>query len=335
MELRLAWVLVVVAAVAAGRGVAADGSNFLTKHAGFDAGDLKKLDRGEVVARSLPADATEVALVAATLVRVPIRFYLERFRAIESFKRSAEVLQIGRFSNPPTAADLRNLALDEEDIERLSRCHPGSCDLMLGDAGMAHLAGRRDVDAAFREWLAGYTARYAREGNGALIEYHHEKTPKRLTDPLRQIMRRSPYLHDTWPALGAVIGAFDGRLPEGLEQFFYWSKEKPPGKVVVNATHVIIHPEAAGTAIVATKQIYASHYMTASLGLSILIDRSTAEGPRTLVVYVNRTHVDLFDGLGKMIRPFVRSRARGSAERMLTRLRPRLEADWAARSAKD
>ena len=129
------------------------------------------------------------------------------------------------------------------------------------------------------------------------------------------------------------MGAFAGGPVNGLEQFLYWSKEKPPGHVVINATHVVIQPDTAGTAVVATKQIYASRYMHASIGLSILIDRSTPEGPRTLVVYMNRTHVDLFDGLGRMIRPVVRSRARASAERMLGRLRPRLEQEWATRLA--
>ena len=306
----------------------------LNKYAGFSASDFKKIERGEVVARSLSADGDEVALAAATVIRVPVHFYLESFRTIESFKKSAEVVQIGRFSDPPAVGDLRPLTIDAEDLEELRKCRPGVCDLKVTDEAMTRLRGRTDLETAFKEWLADYAARYAREGNTALAVYHHEKTPRPAVDSLRHVVERLPFLRDTWPALGTAIGGFNGRLPPGLEQFIYWSKEKPPGKVVVNLTHVVIQPESAGTAVIATKQIYASRYMHASLGMSVLIDRSTAEGPRTLVIYMNRTRVDLFDGLGIMIRPVVRSRARGSAERLLGRLRPRLEQEWAARAQK-
>lgn len=314
---------------------APDLSVFLTKHAGFSASQLKRIDRGEVVAHSLSAEAAEVALAAGALVKVPVSFYLERFRSIESFKRSAEVIQIGQFSDPPAVADLRGLTIDADEIQYLRDCRPGACDLQLPDDAFARLAGRTDVDQAFREWLAEYSARYLREGNAALASYHNTRTLKPVATPLKKILARWPPLHDQWPAVGAALGDFAGRLPDGLQQFLYWSKEKPPGNVVINVTHVIIKPETDGVAVLATKQIYASHYMHASLGLSVLIDRSTAEGPRTLVVYMNRTHVDLFDGvMGKMIRPVVRSRARGGAERLIGRLRTRLEADWAARSGK-
>ena len=306
----------------------------LTRYAGFSASDLKKIDRGEVVARSLGADGDEVALAAAVVIRVPLHFYLQGFRDIESFKKSAEVQQIGRFAEQPAVGDLRPLTIDGEDVEDLRECRPGACDLKVTDNTLARLSGRADVEAAFKEWLADYAARYAREGNAALAVYHHEKTPRRSVESLQRIVERLPFLRDTWPALGAAIGSYTGRVPSGFEQFIYWSKEKPPGKVVVNLTHVVMQPETAGTAVIATKQIYASRYMHSSLGLSVLIDRTTAEGPRTLVIYMNRTHVDLFDGLGRMIRPVVRSRARASSERLLGRLRTRLEADWAARPVK-
>ena len=312
----------------------ADVAEALSKYSGFSASDLKKIDRGEVVAHSLGAEWDEVALAAATVVKVPVSFYLERFREIETFKKSTEVQQIGRFSDPPAVSDLQGLTIEAGDIEELRKCRPGGCDLKVTDDTIARLSGRSDSETAFKEWLAEYAARYLREGNVALAVYHHEKTPRRSLEPLRRVVDRFPFLRDTWPALGNAIGGFNGRLPPGFEQFIYWSKEKPPGDVVLNLTHVVIQPESAGTAVVATKQIYASRYMHASLGVSVLIDRSTPEGSRTLVIYINRTLVDLFDGLGKMIRPVVRSRARGGSERLLGRLRIRLESEWAARQQK-
>ena len=40
-------------------------------------------------------------------------------------------LAIGRFSDPPTPADLHNLSLDERDLEAIRECTPGDCGLKL------------------------------------------------------------------------------------------------------------------------------------------------------------------------------------------------------------
>ena len=118
----------------------------------------------------------------------------------------------------------------------------------------------------------------------------------------------------------------------GLDAFVYWSKEKIGPRAVVSLTHVVISPPADGNAAIATKQIYASHYGHASLGLTILLDRSTTSAPRTRVIYVNRSRLDIFGGLfGSIKRPIVRSRAREGAERTMTRLRERVESNYRAR----
>jgi len=305
----------------------------LGTHFGFSADDVRRVERGEAVAVSLPGDGAEVALAASAILRIPLAFYLERFRVIETFKRSAEVQQIGRFSVPPSAADLRPLTLDPGDIGALRACRPGGCDVKLDAAGIERARGAADVEGILREHLAAYAARYLREGNAALMEYHDRQTPQRIAGELRLILERSPYLKQHWPALAAAAGSFTGSLPDPLQHFLYWSKEKPAAKPVVSLTHAIVQPPAGGTAAVVTKQIYASHYMTGSLGLTVLVERGTAESPRTQLIYVNRTRLDVFDGvLGKLKRPLVRSRARSGAEQMLTGLRTRLESEFRAAS---
>jgi hypothetical protein len=83
--------------------------------------------------------------------------------------------------------------------------------------------------------------------------------------------------------------------------------------------------------VIATKQLYASHYSEASLGVTILLDKGTVEAPRTLVIYVNRSRLDIFGGLlGPIKRPLVRSRAREGAERTMRQLRDRLEREYRA-----
>src|SRR5687768_4328273 len=61
----------------------------LLKELGFSAHDLQKIGRGEVVGRTTQADSSAVALVVAGTIAIPTGFYIDRFRAIESFKKTA------------------------------------------------------------------------------------------------------------------------------------------------------------------------------------------------------------------------------------------------------
>ena len=326
----LFWMVVLPAAPV--RTTAIDVSTLL-KQVGLQAGDVQKIERGDVVGRTTDADSSAVALVVAGRVAVPPTYYLERLRVIESFKKSPEILQIGRVGVPPAPSQFVNLTLDNADVDDLRGCRVQDCGLKLSAEAITRLA-RRDAQAltasaAMREFLADYAGKYLQAGNASLIEYNDGSRPKRLADELRVITPHFGYLQRGWPTLHDAIAGFAGTLPDGIEHFLYWSKEKIGPRAVVSMTHVLISPLRDGTAAAASKQIYASHYSNASVGLTLLIDQGTEAAPRTLVIYVNRSRLDIFDGLFAGIkRPLVRSRARDGAERTMRRLRDRLEADY-------
>lgn len=329
--LAVAW----TAMAAPNRGAGAnafDAARFLEADAGFSAGEIQRVEAGEVVARGLPVDQDSVGIVAAALLAVPAEFFLERFRRIEQFKKTAEVQQIGRLRFPPSAADLEELTLDAAELKAMHRCRPRDCDLKLDARGIERVRAAPDEAAtmpALRAHLADYASRYLREGNAALIEYRDKPRPLPVGAELKQILGDSPYLQRHWPDLYAAVAAFQGTLPLGLEHFIYWSKEKVGPRAVVSLTHTIIRPPRDGIAAIATKQIYASHYTTGSMGMIILAERRGTPAPRTLVIYLNRTRVDMFDGLlGGLKRSIVRSRARSGAERMMAGMRARVEAQY-------
>lgn len=307
----------------------------LLNEIGFTAHEIDRIDRGEIVARTTEADSSAIALAVAGTVPVPAAFYLDRLRDIESFKQTPEVLQIGRFGRPPAASDMTALTLAPEDVDDLRSCRVGNCGFKLDARGIEALA-RKDAQvhsasAGLREHLAEYVRRYVEGGNGALMEYRDGSRPRHIGDDLRRIGDRSRYLHQRWPALFGAVFGFDGTLPPGFDHFLYWSKETIGPRPVVSVTHVIISPVQDGGAAFATKQIYASHYGNASLGVTMLFDRSTPEAPRTRVVYLNRSRIDLLGGLfGPIKRPVIRSRAREGAERAMRGLRDRLERQYAA-----
>ncbi len=253
-------------------------------------------------------------------------------RRIEEFKKSPEVLKTARFGAPPSTADMAQLSLEQGDLDAARQCRVGNCDLKLDARGIDKLRSvpaTGDVMSALRAHLAEYAAAYLGQGNAALMTYNDHSRPATLLGQLERILKASPFIAREWPDVYSAIGGFSGKLPEGLQDFTYWSKEKVGPRQSVTLTHVIIRPPSNGVAVVASKQIYASHYATASLGFTVLVDQGNDAGPRTLLVYLNRTPVDMFGGLlGSVKRTLVRSRAKSGAERMVAGLRTRLEAQY-------
>ena len=73
----------------------------------FSAAELADLERGKVVKHGIETSAPgEVAVVGAVRVKASKAAFLDRVRDIVRFKRSPNVLQIGRLSNPPSLDDI-------------------------------------------------------------------------------------------------------------------------------------------------------------------------------------------------------------------------------------
>ena len=306
---------------------------FLRNYGGFSSQDLARAASGTAVARSLIADPDEVAVAGAIFMAVSRQLFMERFRDIAVFKRNPAVLAIGRFSSPPVANDMRELTVDDDDVDALRRCRPGDCDMRLDAAGMARAqaalkstGGVPAVSEAVREHLASYAADYMARGDTALMEYHDHSLPRRIATDLGPIIQQSPYLDRELSSIRADITAFQGVAKSTNDHMVYWSVEKIASTPVLSLTHAIMSAPEPGLTAIATRQIYASHFFHASLGLTLVADATSASGPGVTVIYLNRSRVDAFSGLlGPVKRAAVRSRGRSTAERLLSGLRLRLE----------
>ena len=83
---------------------------------------------GEVIAKTLETNQNrELAVAGVARIRVSWACFLEKFRDIETFKKSPSVHQIGKFSTPVNPRDLARLALDAKDANALRDCEVGSC----------------------------------------------------------------------------------------------------------------------------------------------------------------------------------------------------------------
>jgi hypothetical protein len=121
------------------------------------------------------------------------------------------------------------------------------------------------------------------------------------------------------------------RYPYGeaadVESFLYWSKDSLGAKPIVSVTHVGMiesRNPAQPEALVARKQVYASHYINASLSLTAVTMAPGAS--RRYLVYLNHTRADVFDGVfGGVIRRTIERRLRREGPKALQAMRRRLE----------
>ena len=115
----------------------------------------------------------------------------------------------------------------------------------------------------------------------------------------------------------------------------YWSKERVSRRLVVSVTHLAISRTTHGPSAyaIASKQIYGTHYFDASVGLTVLVRDRSVSSPATYVVYLNRSRVDIFDGLfGGIARTIVGTRARSLVATQLGRLQQSMEHQFAHRA---
>jgi hypothetical protein len=329
-------------AVGDGAELSAELRGFL-RQVGLPEAELSKAEAGRVVAKGLPTkEQREVAVAGLAYVQAPLDDFVTAFRDIASFKRSENVLEIAQFSDPPRMEDTSGLTLEPDDIDALRTCKVGDCDLRLPARVIRQLGeevswSARDRDeratAVARQLLVEYVRAYLAGGDASLSEYDDTTRPLRLVDEFASIMQASPYLAAHAPGFAVHLERFPhDRLP-GADDFVYWSKERFGLKPVLSVTHVTIYRrEHAGLpeVLISSKQIYASRYFDASLGLTVAAATSAdASKPGFFLLYVNRSRANaLKGGFSGLKRSVVGRRARQGMDQNLLRVRARLEATW-------
>jgi hypothetical protein len=297
--------------------------------------ERQQLARGEPVARVLPAPGREVTVFAAVRVAIDPDRLLDWVRAMPRFKQSRYVQAIARFSDPPRVEDLAALALDDGDLEAMRDCQPGACGVKLSAAEMDRLrraaadagaAWKPALTQAFREVVLGRVQAYATGGHAALEPIADRRQPYALDARFASLLEHTAFLTQGLAPFAEALARHPASNPAAVESFLYWSKEGVSGKPIVSVTHTAIarYDDAARPEVlVAGKGVFATHYVTASLGLTALV--RDADGSRYLV-YMNRSEVDVLGGVfGGLARTFMERRLKSESAEILRGLRTRLE----------
>jgi hypothetical protein len=329
----IGWFVVgiVAGALTATGVVASDGplTGWLDGTLGLDAGERAALQRGEPVVRVLEASARhEVALGGSVRVETGARDFIALAHDIIRWKAGPAVLQIGRFSEPPTMDAAASLRLDEPDLAALRRCAGRPCDVKLAALAPEEFrdfdwrapdAVRRAEDA-IRRGLVRHARKYLTEGDRALMEYAERQTS--LAEEMRGLMRATARLDEQAPGLAAYLAEFPQRALPGAQSSIYWARESFGLKPVLSLYHVVVLPETrTGAALLVSKQFYASRYFDVSLDVLVALDDPADPGGNSAyVVQVARSRTDSLRGFwGGMKRRAVTSEARGALAKMLLR----------------
>jgi hypothetical protein len=311
------------------------GLSHTARVAGLDATDLRRAQEGQAVARTLAAgDARDVVAVGA--ISVPA----SRERVIASLRdimltKSAVVPQIGRFSAAPSVTDLEPLIIDASDLDDLRDCTPTRCKIhlpvdivnILNHVNADNKASAADDRRArmFKAFVAERTRAYLDRGRNTLAPYAlrtDADSPAADIDAL--LTASAPYL-DLAPGVARHLRHFPHASPD-VDDALYWSKEQFGLKPLIRVTHFAIGPiEARGTdpIVAASLQIYASHYVDASLNTIVLLG-GDRPGQDCHVIYVSRARTKATAGrFGGITRRIIESRARDGLRRFLETLKTR------------
>jgi hypothetical protein len=293
------------------------------------------IERGEAVAKTLDTDSREIAVVGAIRIAASPDALVERYRDIDRLKRSAIVLDAGRFSRPPVAADLARAPLEDYSLD-LRACRPAECRVRLTAEDVARFhrevdwrdpAWRQRSGALWRDVLARYAADYALRGREGMPVFVNKRDPLGVASELSELVRQMGFVSAYAPELYAYMREFAPPLPPGAEDVIYWSKEDFGIRPVLRLSHqVIVRSTSRPTVAIATNQIYADHYLDAALTVTLAIDAGGAGSRAFYLVSVSRARTRSLTGLMRaFVRATVLSRSRDGLRKILTAARAGLE----------
>jgi hypothetical protein len=325
--------LAVLSVSATAQPVPQDSLAFLRQYIRASDADLRRLERGGVLTKTLEApDGREINSFGVIRVTCTADVFAARLRDIERFKASEYVIQIGRFQASPSLQDVASLVLDPGDREAMRACKPGSCSLRLPAAAMDRFrttipwgtpAEVPAAASAMQQFLVDEARTYLAGGSAALADYADRAGTTPRAAAFKLLARASEFQAEFQPELFRYLEEFPRAQGQGSDSFLYWSREKFGLKPTISISHSVLQ-RRDGVVVFGSKQVFASHYFESSLGMALFIP--VAGQSYGYVTYLNRSRVDTLRGLlAPLARVVAARRARDGLERMLIDVKGKLE----------
>jgi hypothetical protein len=195
----------------------------------------------------------------------------------------------GRFHDPPRPADVAEIEFSADELEVLADCKVTACKFKLGREGIEAFgandwshpdAGDRFHERIRSEALA-YVDGYRKQGNAALVVYADKSTPVALGTTLESILREFAAFQRQAPGFSSYLLRYPSdRRPETSDSIV-WQVVDFGYRPTLVIDHIVVdrRPEVPGaTALVASKTIYANHYLAGRIQMGAVLDGQAALG---------------------------------------------------------
>lgn len=302
--------------------------------------EMQSLRHGRPIVKTMtPAMGRELNTAGGVRIQSgAMARFVNDFKTLQGFKTSQFIKQIEKFSDPPRLSDLDALIVEQEDIDALRECRVAACDVQLAAEDIKRFNGEvnwRAADAPkaaavlYKAVLFAHLENYRTGGVERLLAYQDREAAVRLAGETSDILAATPSILEQVPAFHHHIRRYPAGANANTENFFYWSKESFGFKPVVVLNHVNVYTDPdTGNVLIATTQIYASHYLDGSVGIHALLpDSMSTNEPGFYWLYTNRTRIGRLAGfLGTISRPIVQRRARAGLLKSMQQTKQRFEA---------
>ena len=302
----------------------------LTQHAAFSADQLTALEQGKVVVKVMPAnDQREVAFCGVVELPSDPETAIKAFQLSLGQLKQKSSFQSGNFGNPPRVEDFGSFTLSDGDIEDLKHCTVGDCKLKLSAAMIRRFQKSIDwnaddyyeqVNQLFRLMMVEYVTAYLQRGDAALIEYADQSTRISLAREQESLLANLPYVNDGAPEFVRHLKAFP-RSSGPVEHSLTWATLNlglKPVLVINDVSTYRSEVDGVRRVLVLSKQIYADHYIDASLSLTAVIGDHS--GTSSHLLYVNQSRASALASMfSKFKRQIIEGKATDNLEELLQR----------------
>ena len=92
-------------------------------------------------------EKADVVVFGAVYLKIPVETFVDDYRDIEQLAETNNYLAVKKFSDPPGLSDVRELTIDEQEVEDIRNCVPGKCEIQMPADRMAEFQRRVDWSA--------------------------------------------------------------------------------------------------------------------------------------------------------------------------------------------
>ena len=279
---------------------------FLQQSIGLTPPEIHAAGQGRPFVKVLESPDREVAVFGIVGIAVPRKSYVDQIADSPSWYPDHSATRFGRFSDPATASDVQEVSISRHDLKDLKDCRPGACVMKLSDSTIAYIeanleSGSPKADSVangyFRRRMIEYVSAYRARGNAALLVYVDRKSASAAAQVFGEIVSRSPYMYRYAPSLQKYLENYPGDRPAGAREALFWSEEDLSGaRPILSITQRVVYtpPELPTSTLIASKQLYASHYLDGGLVLADVVDAADGSGaaPAIYLIVLSRLHFD-------------------------------------------